>query len=279
MMKTNQTDCKFTTFLRLLIYFYRILGTTFGGISLDKKGNLIKSSFWLYYGWFGCMIYFGLMALSVLTSLNQQTFEQLNKDKSGRSVYYMIVVIWPIIGSLMISSIVYTNQKFGFEMFDIFTKYSSTKFRKLKPVKMILVVFSIYWIITFVVQSSVYGDGRIYTSFISNFVLMPSFTSIVSVSWMVSIGFSENMKIVRKYLNKNMTTIQLTEMNKFVLTNYKNMKKIDEYLIFSNIYAATGIVLSVMSTVYVWIFARIKFLMSLLELNVQFQTVQYISFV
>ena len=151
-MKTNQTDCKFTTFLRLLIYFYRILGTTFGGISLDKKGNLIKSSFWLYYGWFGCMIYFGLMALSVLTSLNQQTFEQLNKDKSGRSVYYMIVVIWPIIGSLMISSIVYTNQKFGFEMFDIFTKYSSTKFRKLKPVKMILVVFSIYWIITFVVQ-------------------------------------------------------------------------------------------------------------------------------
>ena len=76
-----------------------------------------------------------------------------------------------------------------------------------------------------------------------------------------------------------MTTIQLTEMNKFVLTNYKNMKKIDEYLIFSNIYAATGIVLSVMSTVYVWIFARIKFLMSLLELNVQFQTVQYISFV
>ena len=44
---------------------------------------------------------------------------------------------------------------------------------------------------------------------------------------MVSIDFSENIKIVRKYLNKNMLSIELTQANKFVLTNYKNIKKIN----------------------------------------------------
>ena len=143
MIRTNQINHKSTTFLRILIYFYRILGITFGGTSFDKNGYLINSPFWLYYGWFGCFVYFCLMVFFVISSMNQQTVEQLKKINNGTFLYYMIVVIWPIIGSLMISSIVYTNQKFGFEMFDIFTKYSSTKFRKLKPVKMILVVFSI----------------------------------------------------------------------------------------------------------------------------------------
>ena len=217
----------------------------------------------------------------VLALLHQQVFEQMNKYNNERSVYYVIVVIWPIIGSSMISSIVYTNQKFGFKIFNIFIKYSLTKFKKLKLVKMVLIVYFMVWLITFVVHSSVYSDGYIIiNSFASNFVMMPLFTSVISVSWMVSIGFSENIKIVRKYLNKNMQVIRLTEVNKFVLTNYKNIKKIDEYLAFSNIIAAIGIVLGVMSTVYACIFAkRIRFLINLVEFNMPYQTVQYISFI
>ena len=281
MMKTNQTNCKSTTFLRFLIYSYRILGTTFGGISFDGEGNLIKSPFWLYYGWFGCIIYFFSMMFFVLDSLHQQIFEQLDKYNNGRSVYYMVVVIWPIVGSSMISSIVYTNQKFGFKIFKIFIKYSLTKFKKLKLVKMVLIVYFMVWLITFVVQSSIYNDERvIINSFANNFVMMPLFTSIMSVSWMVSIGFSENMKIVRQYLNKNMRSIQLTEVNKFLLTNYKNIKKIDEYLAFSNIISTVQVVLCVMSSVYVCIFARrIRFLISLIEFNIPLQTVQYITFI
>ena len=165
MMETNETNRKLT-FLRVLIYFYRILGITFGGISLDEKGNLIKSQFWLYYGWFGCIIYFSFMAFMVVASMQQQIAEELNKDHKGTFLYYMIVVILPITGATMIISIVYINQKFGFKIFDIFIKHSLTKCKKLKLVKIILFAFSMSLVITFVVQSSVYGDGHhIFNSF------------------------------------------------------------------------------------------------------------------
>ena len=109
---------------------------------------------------------------------------------------------------------------------------------------------------------------------------MPLCTSIISVSWMVSIDFSENIKIVRKYLNKNMLSIELTQANKFVLTNYKNIKKINEYLTFSYIMTAAGIVLSVMSNVYVWIFAsKIKLLANFLQFYIPTEILHFISFI
>ena len=214
-------------------------------------------------------------------SIHYQIFEELNKDHKGTFLYYMILVIWPIMGFTSVISIVYINQKFGFKILDIIVKYSLTKFKKLKLVKMILFVFWIVWVITFIIQSSVYGDGqRILSSFINNLVLMPLFTSLISVSWMVSIGFSENIKIVRKYFNKNMLSIELTQANKYMLINYKNINKIDQYLAFSYIMATTGIVLGVMSTVYMWIFAsKIKLLNEILEFNIAFQILQFISFI
>ena len=281
MIRTNQINHKSTTFLRILIYFYRILGITFGGTSFDKNGYLINSPFWLYYGWFGCFVYFCLMVFFVISSMNQQTVEQLKKINNGTFLYYMIVVIWPIIGLTVISSLAYTNQKFGFKILNIFSRYSLTEFRKLKSVKIVLFLLSMASTITFVVQSSVYDFQRNFiSSFINNFVFIPLFTSIISVSWMVSIGFSENIKIVRKYLDKNMLSIQLTEANKFVLINYKNIKKIDQYLALNHILLVTGIVVTIMSNVYIWIFARkTRFLMNLLEFNTPTQMMQFISFI
>ena len=276
MMKTNETDCRLT-FLRVLIYFYRILGITFGGISLDEKGNLVKSPFWLYYGWFGCITYISLTAF-IVASMHHQIFEQLNKDQNGTFLYYMILVIWPIIGFTSVISIVYVNQKFGFKIFDIFIKCSLTKFKKLKLWKNILCAFSMVLVIIFVVQSSVYGDiQHILSSFFNNIVLKPLFTSLISVSWMVSIGFSENIKIVRKYLSKNMSSIELTQAKKLVLINYKNIKKIDQYLAFNYIMTATGTVLGVMSAIYIWIFAnKAKFLTNFLESNISMEILQFI---
>ena len=81
-------------------------------------------------------------------------------------------------------------------------------------------------VITFVVQSSVYGDGRhILTSFAKNIV-------------------------------------------------------IDQYLPFNYIMTATGTVLIVMSTIYVWIFAsKAKLLAFFLEFNIPIEIVQFISFI
>ena len=201
----NQTNYKSTTFLRVLIYFYRIFGITFGGVSLDEKDNLTKSRFWFYYGWFGCLIYFISIMLLIFISLSQQTFAQLDQD-FGRLQYYIIAIIWPVLGFTIVGFIVYINQKYGFKILSIFVEFSLGRFKALKPVKVILFVLPVIWIITFVVQSCVYRDTRhIIASFVNNLLLLPLFISIISVSWIISIGFSENIKFARKFLNKNMS--------------------------------------------------------------------------
>ena len=70
-------------FLTFVIYYFRILGITFGGVSLDKNGNIIKSEFWYYFGWFG----FGInIIFSIITSITSslvviQSMNQLKDIK------------------------------------------------------------------------------------------------------------------------------------------------------------------------------------------------------
>ena len=88
---------------------------------------------------------------------------------------------------------------------------------------------------------------------------------------MVSIGFSENIKIVRKYLTDNAMTIrtyQLTNANKFLLVNYKSIKTIDQYLAFAFIFTEIAMVMSITSLVYLWLFVnKVKFIYNLIIFN------------
>ena len=63
-MESIQVNSNFQIF-NIVLYFYRIVGVSFGGVSIDnKKGLLIKSKFWHYFGWFGSFVHL-IMALFV----------------------------------------------------------------------------------------------------------------------------------------------------------------------------------------------------------------------
>ena len=100
---------------------------------------------------------------------------------------------------------------------------------------------------------------------------------------MISVGFSENIRIVRNYLTNNIMSIgtyQLTHANRLLLINYKSIEKIDHLLALAFIFSAIGIMMTIMSLVYLGLFANktpyATFLITFSLLNIILQVVNLI---
>ena len=176
------------------------------------------------------------------------------------SVFWAILIVWSFIALSMMITIVFINQKFGFEIIEIFTKHSLTKLNKLQLVIKVWIIYLIISVITFIVQSAIYRNSQIILgSFGDNLVIIPVITSILFISWMILVGFSGKIKIVRNNLTNIVVpirTYQLTHANKFLHISYKSIEKIDHLLDFAFIFSAFGIMMTIMSLVYLGLFAN-----------------------
>ena len=144
-MKPNKNNSK-SKLITFVIYYYRIIGTTFGGVSLDKNGDIIKSKFWYYFGWFGCGFY--IILSSILLIMVFSFIDQLLKVSK---LYMILGVFGNILLSIAIIAISIINQKYGFKIIKIVDEYSLTKFKKLKQVIIIWIIhlticFSLYFL-------------------------------------------------------------------------------------------------------------------------------------
>ena len=93
---------------------------------------------------------------------------------------------------------------------------------------------------------------------------MPLYYSLSFVSWIVSINFIENIKIIRKYLSDSDNFGKfncLNEFDNYILINYKIINKIDNFLAFGFITITFEVILIVMTTVYYSLYAgKLNFL-------------------
>ena len=134
-------------FLTFVIYYFRILGITFGGVSLDKNGNIIKSEFWYYFGWFG----FGInIIFSIITSITSSlvVIQSMNPLKDIK-MFLILGILGNIFGSVVITAVSMINQKYGFKIIEIAIEYLLIKLNKLKKVIIIwifhlIICFSLY---------------------------------------------------------------------------------------------------------------------------------------
>ena len=262
--------------LLLVIYFYRISGITFGGLSLSKNWNIIKSPFWYRFGWLGFVIYSIPVIYMIYDSLSDTTFSSVNSI-----IYWVINVTWYLVSISKIWSILTIHHKYGLRIAKIFIKHSLTELTKLKLVKIIWLLHLIILILIFILQTTLFPFViyRIY-AFINNMMLMPLYYSISFISWIVSTNFNDNIKIIRKNLNHHsiVSIDHLTEAKNFILINYKTINEIDNFLAFGFITLAIGIIQNIMSSVYFALFAyKLNFLKELIAFNLVFQIQQLIS--
>ena len=133
-------------FLVYPIYFYRFLGISFGGISIDKNGNIIKSRLWYHFGWLGFTIY----SVIILYFLIQAIFDTIYKSV-GLTIYWLTTIMWNITSASIISSNLIISHKYEFKIIKIFLNDSSTKYSKLKVIKIIWIVHLVILTLTFIV--------------------------------------------------------------------------------------------------------------------------------
>ena len=113
--------------LLLVIYFYRISGITFGGLSLGKNWNIIKSPFWYHFGWLGFVIYSIPIIYMIYDSFSDTTYSSANS-----TINWVINVTWYLVSISKIWSILIIYHKYGLKILKIFIKHSLTELTKLK---------------------------------------------------------------------------------------------------------------------------------------------------
>ena len=168
-------------------------------------------------------------------------------------------------------------------MLKIFIEHSTTKFTNFTRIKIIWILHLVIPALILTVQSIIFADSFFYLifAFINNLMLVPLYYSISFISWIVSTNFTENIQIVKEYLNQNSTFMKynhLNEANNFVTIDYKKINKIDNYLSSVFIISAIGVVCSIMLSVYFAFFAdKFDFRDELIAFDLISQIIQLIQ--
>ena len=138
-------------FLIYAIYFYRFLGISFGGISIDKNGNIIKSSLWYHFGWLGFVIYSILIIFYIIYASTDTLYQPI-----GLTIYLITNIIWYTTDAIIICSTLVIYHKYGFKIIKMFLKHSLTKYSNLKLIKIIWIAHLLVLLLTFIIQSSLF---------------------------------------------------------------------------------------------------------------------------
>ena len=266
-------------FLIYAIYFYRLLGISFGGITINKNGSIIKSPFWYHFGWLGFVIY----SVNILYFLICIIFNTMYQS-IGLTIYWFTSIMCCITNVIMFFSILFVNHKYGFKIMKMFLNDSLTKYSNLKLIKVIWIAHLIILVLSFIVQSSLFPNVYdILCAFCQSLLLMPLYYLLSFISWIVSMNLIENIKIIRKYLNDRDAFKKLNylnEFNNYMLINYKIVNKIDNLLAFGFISFTFEAILLVMITVYYGLYAGIfNFLDQLIAFDIILQIQRLIQLI
>jgi len=93
---------------RTIIWFYRFIGMTFGGIAINSNGNLYINKYFKYYGFIGGFLitFLNIIAFTITTSLlqtnSQHRTESINSYftailKTGSELLHISVSLWFLI--------------------------------------------------------------------------------------------------------------------------------------------------------------------------------------
>ena len=137
---------------------------------------------------------------------------------------------------------------------------------KLKLIAVIWFVHAIVCLSTFSVAFYIDIDLlNFITSYFFCIVFIALHYSISFLSWVISMNFTENIKMIRNLIAHNndkfMTANFLNKANEFMTINYRKIHKVNQYLAFGFITSSIGIVIRMLQFVYMAIVFLKHFLM------------------
>jgi hypothetical protein len=211
----SKIDSKVALIARAYIWFYRILGITFGGASIDSENKFFVNKYLKYYGFVYTVVITLYNIIGFIVILTSE--EVLAVYKYGQDMIYWI----GILANLLLMSQIVVNFWFlnlkGIKFMEIFVQYD-LNIRKNQII--IFIIWICHIIIPFVgIFYDLYSSKMIKTSsplIVISYTIfrLCSFFSVWAVpftTWIISIHFFEFLKgikqTLREKLNSNNTGI------------------------------------------------------------------------
>ena len=147
----NFFERNFLRILRFIIGFLRLLGFTYGGLTIDSKGRLKSSKFWKYYGLFLTTIFLFVFCVHLIGTILgfQFVFEKALSSKVTCKKHRQLIwfIIWSVTRTWEIFQIygMYYFNQYGFEFIKLVNVTIKDKSKHLKNYKTLFVLS--YWII------------------------------------------------------------------------------------------------------------------------------------
>ena len=251
-MKLLKEINKRQEFLYFVICFYRMIGVSFGGISLNQRGLLMKSKFWHYFGWFGCVFHIIFTIINFGISYQVGIFK--HQLDSKLTIITILMFFTKLLLSIMMISISIIYQKHGFIIIKIIIKHSKQNYQ--------LKLIAILWCFHIMMSIMMFIFGSFAKTNIFGFImayyfeilLIPIMYSISFISWIISVNCIGNIKLIRKQFKYNdrklITAKLLIETNHLIKTNFNKMKKVNKYLSVGFIGLVGGIIFSILTLIY-----------------------------
>jgi hypothetical protein len=124
-MESNKINFQKVSLIpKVLIYYYRIFGITFGGL-VERNGELVVNE---KFKLFGNLVTISLIGLYIITSrcvFDSRFFDQIYA--SGFTVVYYLIILCREIRDILVIINLYYYQFKGFELFKVLVEYKITK--------------------------------------------------------------------------------------------------------------------------------------------------------
>jgi hypothetical protein len=201
-MKFLRSKCPLI--IKIYLWYYRLLQTTFGGLTIDSNGDLVNNKYLKYYGFIVGLLITATEILGLYLVIKSNLVVEIYN--SGYILTYYLSIIFSVIEKIRVSANLWFLQFNGIEFFEIFYRY------KIERRKNLYLLFTIW--ISHILIPIIFGLYEIFfthelgTNSLLSLIFFQEFCSfsvawsVPFLMWNISIHAYENLVNMKQILIK-----------------------------------------------------------------------------
>jgi hypothetical protein len=221
-MKFLRSKCPLI--IRIYLWYYRLLQTTFGGLTIDSNGDLATNKYLKYYGYIvGLFItatdIYGLYAIF-------QTEFVVSIYNSGHIMTYYFGITFSIIEKIRVFANFWFLQFNGIKFFEIFYHYKTERKKNLYLLFTLWILHIsipfIFLILQFYPRNEQISYSMLLLVFIQNFFSYSVAWSVSFLMWNISVHTFENLVHMKQVLIETIEENSGKKSFKFLINFFLN---------------------------------------------------------
>jgi hypothetical protein len=201
---------KYPLIIKIYLWYYRLLQTTFGGLTIDSNGQLATNKYLKYYGYIVGILITAIDIYGLYIILHSKNVVEIYN--SGYILTYYFLIIFSVIEKIRVFANFWFLQLNGIEFFETFYNF------KIERRKNLYLLFTLW--ISHILIHIIFGLYQLFSNFNHELVSSPwlsliifqefcTFSVVWSVPflmWNISVHAFENLVNMKQILIKQIET-------------------------------------------------------------------------